>query len=122
VRRYALVGWPWQRISSTGGWAEQARSTTEGSIPLWHGILNVVLWYGGALLFFVLLILSWRANERERTPELAAVRGHSGTLADTGFLSPEGDGRARGLRNSSFGLEPLSDCCVASEDRRTSGI
>jgi hypothetical protein len=39
------------------------------SISQWHERLNGVLWYGGALLFFVLLILSylsWRVNERER--------------------------------------------------------
>jgi D-alanyl-lipoteichoic acid acyltransferase DltB (MBOAT superfamily) len=42
----------------------------EGSVPQWHSILNAVLWYGGALLFVVLLVVSyllWRANERERT-------------------------------------------------------
>lgn len=41
----------------------------EGNIPQWHGILNAVLWYGGLLLFLVLLVLSWllwRVNERER--------------------------------------------------------
>lgn len=41
----------------------------EGNVPQWHGILNAVLWYGGGLLFVVLLALSyllWRANQRER--------------------------------------------------------
>ena len=41
----------------------------EGNIPRWHGILNTVSWYGGALLFVALLVLSyllWRANQRER--------------------------------------------------------
>jgi hypothetical protein len=34
-----------------------------------HAALNVVLYFGGAVLFLVLLVLSWlrwRANERER--------------------------------------------------------
>ena len=36
----------------------------------WWGRLNIVLYFGGALLFVVLLIVSlivWRVNERERT-------------------------------------------------------
>ena len=36
----------------------------------WSGYLNIFLYWGGALLFIVLLIVSlivWRANERERT-------------------------------------------------------
>jgi hypothetical protein len=35
----------------------------------WWGHLNISLYYGGALLFVVLLIVSlivWRAKERER--------------------------------------------------------
>jgi hypothetical protein len=42
----------------------------EEPISYRHGVLNAVLWYGGLLLFLVLLVLSWllwRANERERT-------------------------------------------------------
>jgi hypothetical protein len=36
----------------------------------WWGTLNIFLYYGGALLFVVLLIVSllvWHANERRRT-------------------------------------------------------
>jgi hypothetical protein len=47
-----------------------ALDDNEQPISQWHGVLNGVLWYGGLLLFVVLLVLSlllWRANERERT-------------------------------------------------------
>jgi len=40
------------------------------SISQWHAILNEVLYFGGLVLFVVLLVLSWllwRVNERERT-------------------------------------------------------
>ena len=46
------------------------RDDNEPAISQLHGILNAVLWYGGWVLFVVLLILSWlrwRVNERERT-------------------------------------------------------
>jgi hypothetical protein len=38
-------------------------------ISSWHAALNRVLYFGGWVLFFVLLVLSyllWRVNERER--------------------------------------------------------
>jgi hypothetical protein len=40
------------------------------SISPWHAILNEVLYFGGLVLFVVLLVLGWllwRVNERERT-------------------------------------------------------
>jgi hypothetical protein len=39
-------------------------------ISRWHGTLNEFLYFGGWVLFFVLVVLSyllWRINERERT-------------------------------------------------------
>jgi hypothetical protein len=40
-----------------------------GYISSWHATLNEVLYFGGWILFLVLLVLSyllWRVNERER--------------------------------------------------------
>ena len=39
------------------------------SISQWHALLNGILYFGGFVLLFVLLVLSyllWRVNERER--------------------------------------------------------
>lgn len=52
-------------------WLWELRQPEEQHLSSWHATLNIVLYYGGALLFLVLLIVSWivwRANERERTP------------------------------------------------------
>lgn len=38
-------------------------------ISRWHATLNAVLYFGGGVLFLILLVLSylrWRVNERER--------------------------------------------------------
>jgi hypothetical protein len=51
-------------------WLWQLRQAEEQQLSSWHATLNIFLYWGGALLFVVLLIVSlivWRANERERT-------------------------------------------------------
>jgi hypothetical protein len=51
-------------------WLWELRQPEEHQLSSWHATLNIFLYWGGALLFVVLLSVSWilwRANERERT-------------------------------------------------------
>src|SRR5579859_7662624 len=50
-------------------WLWELRQPEEQQLSSWHATLNIVLYYGGGLLFVVLLIVSyivWRLNQRER--------------------------------------------------------
>ena len=49
-------------------WSWQLRQPEEQQLSSWHAVLNIVLYYGGAALFVVLLCVSyitWRLNQRE---------------------------------------------------------
>lgn len=51
-------------------WLWELRQPEEQQLSSWHATLNIVLYWGGALLFVVLIIVSltvWRVNERQRT-------------------------------------------------------
>ncbi len=46
----------------------------EQPISHWHGVLNAVTWYGGGIVFLVVLILHW-IRWRENEPERARSQG-----------------------------------------------
>jgi heme/copper-type cytochrome/quinol oxidase subunit 2 len=49
-------------------WLWELRQPEEQQLSSWHAALNIVLYYGGAILFVVLLVVSylvWRVNQRE---------------------------------------------------------
>jgi hypothetical protein len=51
-------------------WLWELRQPEEQQLSSWHATLNIVLYWGGALLFVALIIVSlivWRVNERQRT-------------------------------------------------------
>jgi hypothetical protein len=47
----------------------ELRQPEEQHLSSWHLTLNIILYYGGALLFVALLLVSylvWRVNQRDR--------------------------------------------------------
>ena len=49
-------------------WLWELRQPEEQQLSSWHAALNIVLYWGGGILFFVLLLVSyvvWRVNQRE---------------------------------------------------------
>jgi cytochrome c-type biogenesis protein CcmH/NrfG len=51
-------------------WIWELRQPEEQQLSSWHADLNVALYYGGALLFVALLLVSyvaWRVNQRHRS-------------------------------------------------------
>jgi hypothetical protein len=51
-------------------WLWELRQPEEQQLSSWHAALNIVLYWGGALLFVALIIATlivWRVNERQRT-------------------------------------------------------
>jgi hypothetical protein len=69
VGAWLRIGWlVWAADVVYFGW--MMGHTGEPGPEGWWGRLNIVLYFGGAVLFVVLLIVSlivWRATERERT-------------------------------------------------------
>jgi hypothetical protein len=51
-------------------WMWELRQPEDQQLSGWHATLNIFLYYGGGILFVVLLVLSvlvWRVNQHHRT-------------------------------------------------------
>ena len=69
LRAWLRIGWL-LLAADFAYWLWQLRQPEDEQLPSWHATLNFVLYYGGALLFVALFVVSyllWRVNERERT-------------------------------------------------------